>query len=187
MALKADRHELDVDISFFYNAGAVERGGIACGGQHATDLRRQDELMARLLAQEVTDAVLRLSVPIERRRVVVAHATFPGGGECLLRLGLGDGDEQLSQGRGAEAELRDLHIGLSQSASRWGLHAVTLHSVLDEQIQAEGNHRHDQAAQQCRDRTVDGQTRTQPCRQSEHAGVHDKGEQADRQQQGRRV
>lgn len=28
MALKADRHELDVDISFFYNDGAVERGGV---------------------------------------------------------------------------------------------------------------------------------------------------------------
>jgi hypothetical protein len=28
MALKADRNELDVDISYFYNDGAVERGGI---------------------------------------------------------------------------------------------------------------------------------------------------------------
>lgn len=28
MALKADRHELDVDISFFYNDVAVERGGV---------------------------------------------------------------------------------------------------------------------------------------------------------------
>jgi len=28
MALKADRNELDVDISFFYNAGTAERGGI---------------------------------------------------------------------------------------------------------------------------------------------------------------
>ena len=30
MALKADRHELDTDISFFYNAGTAERGGIVC-------------------------------------------------------------------------------------------------------------------------------------------------------------
>ena len=28
MALKADRHELDTDISFFYNEGTAERGGI---------------------------------------------------------------------------------------------------------------------------------------------------------------
>jgi len=28
MALKADRNELDVDISFFYNEGTAERGGI---------------------------------------------------------------------------------------------------------------------------------------------------------------
>ncbi len=28
MALKADRNELDVDISYFYNAGTAERGGI---------------------------------------------------------------------------------------------------------------------------------------------------------------
>ena len=28
MALKADRNELDVDISFFYNAGTAERGGV---------------------------------------------------------------------------------------------------------------------------------------------------------------
>ena len=28
MALKADRHELDVDISFFYNEGTAERGGV---------------------------------------------------------------------------------------------------------------------------------------------------------------
>jgi hypothetical protein len=28
MALKADRHELDVDISFFYNSAAAERGGV---------------------------------------------------------------------------------------------------------------------------------------------------------------
>ena len=28
MALKADRHELDVDISYFYNAGTAERGGV---------------------------------------------------------------------------------------------------------------------------------------------------------------
>ena len=28
MALKADRHELDVDISFFWNAAAAERGGV---------------------------------------------------------------------------------------------------------------------------------------------------------------
>ena len=30
MALKADRYEMQTDISFFYNAGAVERGGIVC-------------------------------------------------------------------------------------------------------------------------------------------------------------
>ena len=30
MALKADRHELDVDISYFYNAGTAERGGVVC-------------------------------------------------------------------------------------------------------------------------------------------------------------
>mgnify|MGYP003138011131 CR=1 FL=1 len=29
MALKADRHELATDISFFYNAGDVTRGGVA--------------------------------------------------------------------------------------------------------------------------------------------------------------
>jgi len=28
MALKADRHELDTDISFFYNEGTAERGGV---------------------------------------------------------------------------------------------------------------------------------------------------------------
>ena len=28
MALKADRHELDVDISYFYNAGTATRGGV---------------------------------------------------------------------------------------------------------------------------------------------------------------
>ena len=28
MALKADRHELDVDISFFYNEDTAERGGV---------------------------------------------------------------------------------------------------------------------------------------------------------------
>ena len=28
MALKADRHELDVDISFFYNEGTATRGGV---------------------------------------------------------------------------------------------------------------------------------------------------------------
>ena len=28
MALKADRNELDVDISYFYNAGTAERGGV---------------------------------------------------------------------------------------------------------------------------------------------------------------
>ena len=28
MALKADRHELETDISFFYNAGTATRGGI---------------------------------------------------------------------------------------------------------------------------------------------------------------
>ena len=28
MALKADRNELDVDISFFYNEGTATRGGI---------------------------------------------------------------------------------------------------------------------------------------------------------------
>ena len=30
MALKADRHELDVDISYFYNGSAIERGGVVC-------------------------------------------------------------------------------------------------------------------------------------------------------------
>ena len=30
MALKADRNELDVDISFFYNAGTATRGGVVC-------------------------------------------------------------------------------------------------------------------------------------------------------------
>ena len=32
MALKADRHELQTDISFFYDAGAVTRGGVVCHG-----------------------------------------------------------------------------------------------------------------------------------------------------------
>ena len=38
MALKADRNELDVDISYFYNAGTAERGGsvsIASAGSGA--------------------------------------------------------------------------------------------------------------------------------------------------------
>ena len=30
MALKADRYEESTDISFFYNAGAVTRGGVVC-------------------------------------------------------------------------------------------------------------------------------------------------------------
>ena len=30
MALKADRYELQTDISFFYNAGTATRGGICC-------------------------------------------------------------------------------------------------------------------------------------------------------------
>ena len=30
MALKADRHELETDISFFYNAGTATRGGVVC-------------------------------------------------------------------------------------------------------------------------------------------------------------
>ena len=32
MALKADRHELQTDISFFYNAGTVTRGGVVVHG-----------------------------------------------------------------------------------------------------------------------------------------------------------
>lgn len=30
MALKADRYELQTDISFFYNAGTATRGGVVC-------------------------------------------------------------------------------------------------------------------------------------------------------------
>jgi len=30
MALKADRYELQTDISFFYNAGVATRGGVVC-------------------------------------------------------------------------------------------------------------------------------------------------------------
>lgn len=30
MALKSDRYEMQTDISFFYNAGIADRGGIAC-------------------------------------------------------------------------------------------------------------------------------------------------------------
>lgn len=30
MALKADRHEMDTDISYFYNAAAATRGGVVC-------------------------------------------------------------------------------------------------------------------------------------------------------------
>ena len=30
MALKADRYEFQTDISFFYNAGVAERGGVVC-------------------------------------------------------------------------------------------------------------------------------------------------------------
>ena len=32
MALKADRYELQTDISFFYNAGTVTRGGVVVHG-----------------------------------------------------------------------------------------------------------------------------------------------------------
>ena len=32
MALKADRYELQTDISFFYDAGTATRGGIVCHG-----------------------------------------------------------------------------------------------------------------------------------------------------------
>ena len=58
MALKADRNELDVDISYFYNAGTAERGGVvalasagsgaamvdAFASLNVVDLKVQDDL-----------------------------------------------------------------------------------------------------------------------------------------------
>ena len=54
MALKADRNELDVDISFFYNAGTAERGGIVCITDPAGSGAAMDQA-GNLVAYETAD------------------------------------------------------------------------------------------------------------------------------------
>jgi hypothetical protein len=55
--------------------------------EHAADLGRQDELIARFLAKDVTDDTLRSAMPIERRDIKATHAMLPGALERSLGSG----------------------------------------------------------------------------------------------------
>ena len=49
------------------------------GMENAPDFGREYELLTRLLAQEMADAVFALAVAVEGGRVEIAHAHIPGG------------------------------------------------------------------------------------------------------------
>src|SRR5262249_12725659 len=86
--------------------------------EDAAHLRAQDELIARLAAQDAAHAVLALPQAVERRRVEVADARRPGGFQGRLRLCFRDHRQAVAQRSGAEAERGDRKASSSDLAAR---------------------------------------------------------------------
>jgi hypothetical protein len=85
---------------------AVEGLGVFRAGELAADLGRDEELVARLGAQEPAEPVFGKSASIPGRGVVVAHTRIPCGLHRGVGIGLGHLAVKLAQIGGAQAEGR---------------------------------------------------------------------------------
>src|SRR5205814_1822270 len=102
----------------------VEALGIRRRLQDAADLGRQHEVLTLLAIEEAAGAMLALAAAVPGRRVVVADAGRPGGGERRLAVGLAHLGEQLAERRAAEAELGERDAGAAELAGCGGIHEL---------------------------------------------------------------
>ena len=82
----------------------LERIEVTGGREHPADFGREHEVLALLLAEKVSEAVLAFAIAVERGGVVVADAGVPGRLQGVLGLGFADGVEKLAQRSTAKAE-----------------------------------------------------------------------------------
>src|SRR5262245_30097359 len=79
-------------------------GRFRVGGEETADLGREDEVLARMAAQHVTEAVLGEGAAVMRCGVEEPHAAFPGGLERALALALVDDAEHVAERGAAESQ-----------------------------------------------------------------------------------
>lgn len=94
MALKADRYEFQTDISFYYNVGTAEKGGVACHGTYGSGASMDQgvNLAAYALASgKVPVGILMndvVNIDLTRNHInVYRNEVQKGGKVTILRKG----------------------------------------------------------------------------------------------------
>ena len=102
--------------------GDVEQVGVTSAGprvrlEQPAHLGRHHELLPRPARQGCAEPPLRQAQPVVRGRVEVAEARVPGRVERRPRLLVGQRGVQVAEGRCAEAQLGDLHLGAAEPST----------------------------------------------------------------------